>query len=309
LAPSCSAAGDSVLVEVNFLPRTYHRNVIHRVFLDYTSPIGPTIFAENVPTWTERWTQKVLIPPGTANGTHSLRFEQLEREDPPNSGYIGTACAVYLNFQVADTASASPWRDSLIVVAGGGDTILVYFDPTNICGIPKCDTIHLVQVIHPSGTDSLGSVRNLTYAEQGFKKANKLDAERTPAGYRVDVLVDAKNPFYTTSAPIGAYVGSPGRSGDTVKVAFLLDAPLRYDSNYPAGIQTITLEFEVCAVCTHGEGKVRAVPRGPRRLMDHAHSDRRKAMSSGWACQDRRRAPGTAHVFSAFAFITRSTSA
>lgn len=127
----------------------------------------------------------------TNRAEHSLRYEQLEREDPPNSGYIGTACAVYLNFQVADTSGVNPWRDSL-KVAPAGDTLILRFDPSGICGIPKCDTIHLVQVVRATGLDTLMNTRLLSYAEQAFPNAAVRDSERTAAGWRVDVTIEKK---------------------------------------------------------------------------------------------------------------------
>ncbi len=253
VTPQCVTATDSFLVEVGLLPRVYHRNVIHRVFLDWNGSLSQPIFTENVPNWTPQWTKKIVVPPGTAVGTHSLRFEQLELFDPPLPGWMGTACAVYLNFKVAGTSDSNPWRDSLISVIDD-DTLLLRFDPSLLCGIPRCDSIQLIQTIHPTGLDMASHVRDLSYAEQGFSKAAVLDSERTVAGWRVDVPVDAADPFYTTSMPIGAYVGSPGRSGDTTVVAFLRDAPHRHPSRYPGDIQSVILEFEVCAVCSHGEG-------------------------------------------------------
>lgn len=253
LTPSCAAPDSQFLFEVNLLPRVYHRNVVHLVYFDWTGALSQPIYAENVPTWTPQWSHMIQVPHDATPGTHSIRFEQREVYDPPNSGQERTACVVNLHFQVALNAGPNPWRDSL-KTSPNGDTVVVIFDPTGVCGIPSCDRIDLIQVVHATGRDSNAASRNLSFAEQGWRDSAARDSERTSAGFRVDVPSRATDPFYTRTGSMASFSGTPGRSSDSVAVAFLRDAPRRGDRSYPTDIVTIDLDFEVCAVCSQGNG-------------------------------------------------------
>ena len=142
------------------------------------------------------------------------------------------------------------------MTAGVGDTLYLRFDPNGVCGIPKCDVIHLLQAVRPTGRDTASGSRVLSFVEQHFERPLRRDAAQTAAGWSIDVPPDVTNPFYTSATyPAAHYVGMPGRSGDSVAVAFMRDAPKRVDRSYPPDIVTIVLDFEVCAVCTQGDGK------------------------------------------------------
>jgi hypothetical protein len=238
VTPMCTGPNASFLVEVNLLPRDYDDRVIHTVYFDAT-----VIYSENVPTWTASWSHVVSVQ-NASPGMHSMRFVQLELH---NSSWIGTACAWVHNIEITTDAEPNPWMETV-----NADTIRVYFNPAGVCGIAPCDSIHLIQVVHPTGSDSSGVSRNLSYAEQGFPDSTARDSLRTPAGYRVDVPAESwwDVPYYSRGL---SRRGHPGNSRpDTT--AFLADRPTRRDRNYPPGIVAINLDLEVCAVCSKGIG-------------------------------------------------------
>lgn len=252
LTPSCAAPDSSILVETNFWPREKHDRVQYDMWWDWPTNPGYYFYAVFSPYTVQR-SDTITVPSNATPGWHSIGIEQWEFTPPPSPHWDITGCVV-ARIEVSTAGGANPWRDSILVASGGDfDSVLVKFDPSGVCGIPRCDRIDLVQVIHATGRDSAGNVRNLSYAEQHFSDGAKKDLERTAAGWRVDVPARAKNPFYTQ--PGATLTGQPGRSGDTLKAAYLVDSPRRNPGYFPTGIDTVHLDFEICAVCSQGDGK------------------------------------------------------
>jgi len=127
VSPHCAAPNASFLVEVNLLPRKYDDRVIHRVLFD-----AAVVFSENVPTWTPSWSRVVSVQDASQE-MHIVRFEQLELHD---AVWYGTACAYERNIEITLDPGPNPWSEEV-----SADSIHVFFDPTDVCGIPPCEQI------------------------------------------------------------------------------------------------------------------------------------------------------------------------
>lgn len=155
-----------------------------------------------------------------------------------------------VKFKVLD-AVEDPWDSG--ISTPGNNSIDLKFDPANVCDITPCSKIVFVQTIKMTGQKSDGTVRNLTFAEQGWSKSVPLDADVTNAGWTVDYVTGEKDPYY--NGDDGGDIGTQGLQNGTPKTATMNDGPTRGDGSYPADIVKIILDFEVAAYCAAGQNK------------------------------------------------------
>ena len=188
------------------------------------------------------------IPTTAAVGDHIIKVEL--RQDSNN---VLLACRQD-TFKVV-TSTMDPFNGGKNVVPGGapeygGGNIVITFDPTNSCSVPQCTAIRAIQAIQQTAKLANGTIRNLTFTEQGFGPANVYnDANITAAGWTIDSGSGAQ-PYYSPT-----FAGNSGEQSSTPKAAKLIDRPSRGSFPADANITDIILNFETNFFCDAGAGR------------------------------------------------------
>jgi hypothetical protein len=167
-------------------------------------------------------------------------------------------------FQVVNMVS-DPFNGGHNITANGNG-FTIDFDPRGVCDVTNCTKIVPIQSRHTVGTAMDGTMRSLTYAEQGWHPENPANAadqdnRTTAAGYGTDRLFGNPLPYYGSDA-----MGNSPNSGLQGGVPFLprqsemADGPSRPASSFPTNagdpmknIVTITINFETNFFCAEGE--------------------------------------------------------
>jgi len=240
LMPSCGKAGDQVCIGGSGWAEP--------------NPLCRYTFAFNGSTIAPDQQDGLYGPPATkftvpavAAGTYNV-LVQLVLNDA-NSTLLQQQTA---SFAVISTLS-NPYTPAPANAYNGAPSFLATFDPTNVCDAGPCKNIRFIQVINMTGRllADHSKTRPLTFAEQGFGQAVKYDADVTPAGWTVDVLVGNSDPYYQFPSPGKSLSGNTSPSTP----ATMGDQPTRGNSAFPADIDRIILTFQVAVLCVDGDLK------------------------------------------------------
>jgi hypothetical protein len=190
------------------------------------------------------------VPAGAAVGNHTVRTELHDDQD----GHL-EACR-QLSFKVVSMI-ADPFNANMNITSNGNG-FHIGFDPSGVCDVTKCTKIVPIQSRHTTGTQMDGTVRPLTYVEQGFDHPQDRDNDTTAAGYGTDRLSGRPLPYYASNADRSS--PNKGTQGDMPTVSTMDDAPNRPSSAFPqnAGDPTksivkIQIDFETNFFCAEGE--------------------------------------------------------
>ena len=181
------------------------------------------------------------VPMSASIGMHTVRVELRLQED----GSLVKWCQ--LPFKVVDQ-NADPWR---VTVTGG--RIDIAFDPEEACDSPQCENIFLIQTVRTTGSGPMQPPRPLVPSESGFPAS--LDADQDANGNAVDEMAGSRDPYYNGRDVSSDRGSETGRGTNTSQNQFpseMIDEPRISDADFPPGIETITMEFEVNVYCESG---------------------------------------------------------
>jgi len=189
------------------------------------------------------------VPLSASIGMHTVRVELRLQED--NS--LVKWCQ--LPFKVVDQ-NADPWK---VTLENNGKQIEIKFDPKEACDSPQCERIYLIQTVRTTGTGPSQPPRPITPSEIRMRGGNQLNADQDADGNAVDEAATSRDPYYNGDDVIvdadGTSETETGKGRNTAQDQWssdMTDSPRVPDRDFPNGIDTITMEFEVNVYCESG---------------------------------------------------------
>ena len=183
------------------------------------------------------------VPTTASTGMHTVRVELRLIED----GSLIQWCQV--PFKVVDQ-TGNPWK---VTVTGG--KIEISFDTKDACDSPQCDHIFLIQTVRTTGSGPSQPPRPITPSEIGIPGGSSLNGDQDASGNAVDETAGSRDPYYNgrdVSADRGPETGRGTNTSQLQLPSEMTDEPRVPDQNFPPGIETITMEFEVNVYCESG---------------------------------------------------------
>jgi hypothetical protein len=189
------------------------------------------------------------VPMNASIGMHTVKVELRLQDD----GSLVKWCQ--LPFKVVDQ-NGNPWK--IDPVAPG--EIEITFDAKESCDNPQCENIFLIQSVRTTGSGPSQPPRPITPSEVHMPSSSSLDAEQDAAGNAIDEMADSGDPYQNGRDSGGGNSGAGGgpETGMGTNTSQLqlpstfTDEPRILDQDFPPGIDTITMDFEVNVYCESG---------------------------------------------------------
>ena len=242
--PGCAKAGDTIQVTGSGWAEP-NPTCEYQFFFDGITFIAPQpdgLFGPPNRTGT--------VPAGTAAGDHTVKVELRL-----NSGGTLLQCR-QRKIKVVEEIG-DPWDEGNNISTPGSTGINIMFDPAGVCDVPACSQLVFIQSRMLNGRQADGTVRRVTYVEQGcWANAAMIDADFTAAGVSVDRIWGSLRALLwdTARSRDPGFSGQAGSPSD--KKSTMVDEPTHSDACYPVdladpmkNIVSLLLEFEANAFC------------------------------------------------------------